>query len=883
MSAPPFVTAKQFEEIISRPAPEILQFMLSVSQKSRNDPTNAYIIKHSHISKEKPKYTPVDFGSLYASDEVITGRSRAPSSTSITTLKSWIYGLGKMSFNGYVLAGSAPLLACFSDNYEDRKPNDADFYPFSTRSVAEEVQEDVFKSYKTWLSDVETSIEDCIEAKKLSNLEYATNRTDTSTTVAFSKSNPNNRPSHQNLPSYQMIHRGHRTNARSVVVGFDQMPCKVLYYKGSIYFTLDAALCYYFMINPVDWKRESPSHGHRIMKYAKYGFVPIFPGLEMDLFSRSRSPYYILSHGILVDQTKSRVAGPRKVKAIHPLQVPRKSENKEENNKKEESSAGRKTKNPKIGTYPDFPRDPIARAQIIVKMKENRKEKETRTQKRLINKERKTKEKKIEESQVKENQVKEKTHEKQRTETQRKERKSVPKNKDETSEDIDVRIAATKKRAAELELKRLERKEKREKDQKEKEEEVQASLPKIPMLQIEMASQPDTTISLQSIVTYSPQPIMTASQPDTTVDLRSIMTTAPQTIIDIGAALTENSGNRRRIPSIKGVQRKAEKSSDRNGLKKSSDGSEKRKELAIEFLPTARMMNDDELGFSNEIPDLATIQPRSKNGQRNRRTKVPKKEPGEMTADDYASALQVGICPYINLRYAINGKPELTYVSSKNPTDIVDNYCKIDLKDILTGVYANVEHCNFYFGNDEAQKLNEEITTLTSTKSGRAKPLSEEEIAVYCSLNTALIEIIDRRVAELEPLIQPILDRLAFVKFEVSRPGGQYTSSFKPIRREHPWDYFGPCYVPPFEPSLNFRAKLCLLWMHKNKHTREITLKGGVKTNVICFPLAGCSKDIIVMICKHMDDFDIKEYLVLCGRKIESDGMIFPTIRSSKI
>jgi hypothetical protein len=60
-------------------------------------------------------------------------------------------------------------------------------------------------------------------------------------------------------------------------------PCKAFYDGHHIYFTLDAALSLYFGINPIDWRRESPSFIRRIMKYDKYGFVPIFPGLPIDI------------------------------------------------------------------------------------------------------------------------------------------------------------------------------------------------------------------------------------------------------------------------------------------------------------------------------------------------------------------------------------------------------------------------------------------------------------------------------------------------------------------------------------------------------------------------------------------------------------------------
>ncbi len=96
------------------------------------------------------------------------------------------------------------------------------------------------------------------------------------------------------ISNYQIIHRAH-SSASSVIVGFDQLACKAFYDGDMVYFTVDAALCLYFGINPVDWRRESPSHMHRVRKYQRYGYTPLFVGLSLKLADEldERTGYYV--------------------------------------------------------------------------------------------------------------------------------------------------------------------------------------------------------------------------------------------------------------------------------------------------------------------------------------------------------------------------------------------------------------------------------------------------------------------------------------------------------------------------------------------------------------------------------------------------------------
>tara|TARA_R110002072_G_scaffold45565_5_gene126833 strand:- start:12481 stop:14487 length:2007 start_codon:yes stop_codon:yes gene_type:complete len=74
----------------------------------------------------------------------------------------------------------------------------------------------------------------------------------------------------------QLIHRAYKS-PEQVVVGFDQAPSKVFYDGEDYYMTLDAALCFYFSVNPIDWRCMSPTHISRAIKYTIKGFNSITP------------------------------------------------------------------------------------------------------------------------------------------------------------------------------------------------------------------------------------------------------------------------------------------------------------------------------------------------------------------------------------------------------------------------------------------------------------------------------------------------------------------------------------------------------------------------------------------------------------------------------
>ena len=85
----------------------------------------------------------------------------------------------------------------------------------------------------------------------------------------------------EDVSKIQIIHRAYKTPSE-VVTGFDLMCCKAFFDGEDVYLTVDAAICIYFGINPVDWRRESPSHMQRILKYySKYDLVSYFSWLDI--------------------------------------------------------------------------------------------------------------------------------------------------------------------------------------------------------------------------------------------------------------------------------------------------------------------------------------------------------------------------------------------------------------------------------------------------------------------------------------------------------------------------------------------------------------------------------------------------------------------------
>ena len=295
--------------------------MLQVAQMSRNDPANAFMVPISHIPVAPPTGKVSDFGWLYVGWNKLRSENLPDLETVERTLQKWIPDLSELSFDGYVIAGSSVILACSSA--EPEKPHDVDFYPVCLEGRdPKSVKEEAMESYQRWLSDFEqVLLHPAAEVKAHENDdlskthpfagEYIVTRTDKCTTIMLDDDGTRSRNHSYDeyrgvLNKFQMIHRAHRSEP-GVVVGFDQIACKGLRNKDGVFLTLDAALALYFGINPVDWRRESPSHAHRIAKYKGYGFTPIFPGLPHDLSVPQELDRYPFARGYLQRCLRSKI------------------------------------------------------------------------------------------------------------------------------------------------------------------------------------------------------------------------------------------------------------------------------------------------------------------------------------------------------------------------------------------------------------------------------------------------------------------------------------------------------------------------------------------------------------------------------------------------
>lgn len=286
MSYDNVMTAEEFASLVKRDPKQILRYMMEIAQASREFPDKALIIPFTSIPKDAPGNIYLrDFGRLFSGSTGLCRKAKLPEIEEVlNNLDGW-FNIKGFTFEGYVLAGSAAVLAC---QVGDNKPSDGDFYPYydSKNLIHNSVQETILVSYRKFLEDVEDSNEDHEEIRTMRNKNC--------TTLLVGERRP-----------LQMIHRAH-TSARSTVVGFDQMACKAFFDGEMVYFTIDAALCLYFGINPVDWRRESPSHMSRVTKYDEYHFVPIFPHLSFGFVDRRTPkslPYKLPSAALRVDRT----------------------------------------------------------------------------------------------------------------------------------------------------------------------------------------------------------------------------------------------------------------------------------------------------------------------------------------------------------------------------------------------------------------------------------------------------------------------------------------------------------------------------------------------------------------------------------------------------
>ncbi len=269
------VDTATFEALVNeKNGEQLITYMLELSESNRHNPRNALVIRHDQI----PENAVMELGLsirvrhkfehpwAHLSETKSISYQNQHGGNTCDRLKS-IRFIDALPFEGkYVLAGGSVIGAhtgiLDSNNNEDAL--DFDFYPIYNVEYKMLAHAETVGSYREFLQDMEEINVPAINTVK------SVIRGEHCTTI------------HSFGPSYgikaQMVHRGHPSPV-SVVASFDHMCCRGFYDGESVYFTLEAALCMYFRINPIDWRRESPTHLQRGLKYHHRGFRMIFPGL----------------------------------------------------------------------------------------------------------------------------------------------------------------------------------------------------------------------------------------------------------------------------------------------------------------------------------------------------------------------------------------------------------------------------------------------------------------------------------------------------------------------------------------------------------------------------------------------------------------------------
>jgi hypothetical protein len=275
------VDTATFETLVNeKNGEQLITYMLELSEANRHNPRNALVIRHDQIPTNKALQLDLTLRVRHKFEHpwacLCVGKYKKDliyqHQSACDRLKS-IQFINSLPFAGkYVLAGGS-VVGAYNDTLDgnnNKEDLDFDFYPIYNVEYKMLSHAETVGSYRTFLQDMEEiNIPGIMTVKSVIRGEHCT-------TI------------HSFGPSYgvkaQMVHRGHPSPV-SVVASFDHMCCRGFYDGESIYFTLEAALCMYFKINPIDWRRESPTHLQRGLKYHNRGFQMIFPGLP---FARLR-------------------------------------------------------------------------------------------------------------------------------------------------------------------------------------------------------------------------------------------------------------------------------------------------------------------------------------------------------------------------------------------------------------------------------------------------------------------------------------------------------------------------------------------------------------------------------------------------------------------
>ena len=711
------VSTDQFRNILKLPRPDILKLMMTTSAGARYAPDNVLLVKFDDIPKEAPVGELVSsFGFLYAGLGYCRTNPLPSDAKMRENMFAYCPAAGEFSYDGYVLAGSFPVLCCTTQNEVIMNPSDLDFYPYGDNP------DEVKSSYSNFLQDMDHYINLSKGNGETELPEFIVSRNVNCTSIQFGKDGPLN---------MQIIHRGHRS-PQSVVVGFDQPACKVFFDGFDIYFTLDAALCLYFGINPVDWRRESPSHMRRVQKYNDYGFSPIFVGL----------PFSVATE--MIDQS------------IDEATV-----------KEDVGNFDNKREGPDLYYYPPEMKGFYKLPGAVLRLR------------------------RIDEYQ----------------------HKIMATGMDEHILNASMTSASTKEFASRI---------------------------------------APTNASTEFLTTPT-----TLSHPAGTLMLLGNVENTT------GNEIYRNA-NKKITPEDIRVNRIVDYKYHTWRLKGSSSP----------FLLKSRTDRWDVFIASLYIIEIDFMVPRPKQNSTtgtsllgnvfSNSMQLPAVYPGDES--DYGSEnMAIHAYFYHTLSLLVMKKYDLISVFAKWPTDITHNYKTVNIAKILRTIGAS-QKSEFYFGSNRYRNLYLECIDLLGTKHRRIQlPLTEGKLELFYAKQREMIEILNRRIEELDTILKQKLDELLNVKFNIANPGAQYSSSFNPIIRANASDYWGPSYVD-IELDPCSKQKLVLLMIRKYHNTILSKLDSNVMKIIFMHMNRFWIMDILNDVNSESKNKSIADRIEICAR-----------------
>lgn len=260
---------------------DLITYMMELSEANRRNPRDALVIRYDELYKKEPfnkEKFPFSMTSSWVSIGPASTLSNQNSTDPLEHQRKFNV-VSKFSFNGnYVVAGGYVLDLLTGGN--QYRSNDYDFFPIYDVDAGWKRHDATLKAYNEFL----------VEASRLDGKSDSVVRGPYCTTIRSSGRDP-----------IQIIHKGSPSPV-AVVAEFDQMCCRAFYDGESIYLTLEAAICWYYQINPIDWRFEGPSHIERAIKYKERGWTIIFPGLPKSivLLNKGMTSFSIAERELIV-------------------------------------------------------------------------------------------------------------------------------------------------------------------------------------------------------------------------------------------------------------------------------------------------------------------------------------------------------------------------------------------------------------------------------------------------------------------------------------------------------------------------------------------------------------------------------------------------------